>query len=149
MKRTRMAMSAAAGISLAVMTATSAGAAPAAAKPAARADSPVVRAFVKAVGAKVIRNQNALSLYRAWMLTQRGFDRSGYVGSIDQLARKGTTIMWAGPRTRLLASIIAEGQRRGIKVSVQHRAQSLQQLNTAIDAIRLQAARGYWRGFKI
>jgi hypothetical protein len=144
-------VSAAAGISLTLMTATatSAGAAPVAAKPAARADSPVVRAFVKAVGAKVIRNQNALSLYRAWMLTQPGFARSGYVGSIDQLAHKATTIMWAGPRTKLLAATIAEGQRRGIKVSVQHRLHSMRQLNTAIRAIHRQDARGQWRGFKI
>jgi hypothetical protein len=151
MKRIRClpALAAMAGISLTLMTATSAGAAPAVAKPVARADSPVVRAFVKAVGAQVIRNQNALSLYRAWMLTQPGFARSGYVGSIDHLARKATTIMWAGPRTQLLAAIIAEGQRRGIKVSVQHRAQSLRQLSAAIAAIRRQAARGDWRGFTI
>ncbi|HET7017331.1 MAG TPA: hypothetical protein VFI65_25645 [Streptosporangiaceae bacterium] len=118
-------------------------------KPAAWANSPVVRAFIKTVGANVIRNQNTLSLYRAWMLTQPGFARSGYVGSIDHLAHKATTIMWAGPRTPLLAKIISEGQRRGIKVSVQHRRESLQQLDAAINAIYRQAAHGEWRGFKI
>jgi hypothetical protein len=149
-KRTRIALCAVASISLGLVATTTASAgANGPSKPAPWANGPVVRAFIKTVGANVIRNQNTLSLYRAWMLTQPGFARSGYVGSIDHLAHKATTIMWAGPRTALLAKIIAEGQRRGIKVSVQHRRESLQQLDAAINAIYRQAARGEWRGFKI
>jgi hypothetical protein len=116
---------------------------------AAHVNDPVISRFIKQVGAAAIRNQNSLSLFRAWMFTQPGFARSGYVGTIDDLARKATTIMWYGPRTHLLTAIIREGARRGIAVSIQHRRYSLQQINAATAAIWKQAAAGSWTGFKI
>lgn len=116
---------------------------------AANGNDPVISRFVKQVGAKAIRNQNTLSLFRAWMLRQPGFARSGYVGSIDDLARKATTIMWHGPRTHLLTAIIREGARRGIAVHIQQRRYSLQQINAATAAIWKQAAAGGWAGFKV
>jgi hypothetical protein len=116
---------------------------------AAHGNDPVISRFVKQVGATVIRNQNTLSLFRAWMLSQSGFARSGYVGSIDDLARKATTIMWYGPRTNLLTAIIREGARRGITVHIQHRRYSLQQINAATAAVWKQAAEGRWAGFKV
>jgi hypothetical protein len=105
--------------------------------------------FVKDVGTTVIRNQGALSTFRAWMIGQPGFARSGYVGSIDNLARKAMTIMWYGPRTPLLAAILQEGARRGIAVTIQHRKYSLQQIEATTAAILKQAAAGKWAGFKI
>jgi hypothetical protein len=105
--------------------------------------------FVKDVGAAVIRNQDALSTFRSWMIGLPGFARSGYVGSIDNLARKAMTIMWHGPRTPLLAAILREGARRGIAVTIQHRKHSLQQIEAAIAAIWKQAAAGKWAGFKV
>ena len=116
---------------------------------AAHGNDPVISRFIKQVGAAAIRNQNALSLFRGWMFTQPGFARSGYVGTIDDLARKATTIMWYGPRTHLLTAIIREGARRGIAVSIQHRRYSLQQINAATAAIWQQAAAGSWAGFKV
>ena len=83
------------------------------------------------------------------MIGQPGFVDSGYVGSIDDLAHKATTIMWYGPRTSLLTAIIEEGQRRGISVAVQQRKYSLEQIDAAIDATWQQAAQGKWAGFKI
>ena len=65
------------------------------------------------------------------MVAQPGFGRSGYVWAIDDLARKSTTLLWHGPRTPLLTRIIREGARRGIRVRVQQRKYSLQQLNAA------------------
>ncbi len=119
------------------------------AAPAGHGNDPVISRFIKQVGAAAIRNQNTLSLFRGWMLRQPGFARSGYVGSIDNLARKATTIMWYGARTRLLTAIIREGARRGIPVHVQHRKYSLQQINAATAAIWKQAAAGRWAGFKV
>lgn len=106
-------------------------------------------AFVHSVGARIIRNQDALSVFRAWMIRQPGFADSGYVGSVDHLAHKATTILWAGPRTPLLAFIRSEGRRRGIAVTVQHRKYTLRQLDAAINATWRQAAQGKWTGFKI
>jgi hypothetical protein len=68
---------------------------------------------------------------------------------IDDLARKATTVMWYGPRTPLLAAIIKTGSERGIKVSVQARKYSLEQIYAAEAAVRRQAAAGKWAGFKI
>jgi hypothetical protein len=113
------------------------------------ASGPDSSAFIKSVGAGVIRNQNDLSVFRSWIIGQPGFARSGYVGSIDDLAHKATTVMWYGRRTPLLAAIINEGARRGIAVSVQQRKYSLQQIDAATNAIWLQAAQGKWAGFKI
>ena len=110
---------------------------------------PSARAFVNSVGARIIRNQDALSVFRSWMIAQPGFARSGYVGAIDDLAHKATTIMWYGPRTPLLKAILKEGERRGIAVSVQPRQHSLRQIDAAVNAIWRQAARGKWTGFKI
>ena len=132
-------------VPLAAAQAQTAGKAPA----AAHGSDPAISRFVKQVGATVIRNQNTLSLFRAWMLSQPGFARSGYVGSIDDLAHKATTIMWYGPRTRLLTAIIREGARRGITVHIQHRRYSLQQINAATAAVWKQAAEGRWAGFKV
>lgn len=112
-------------------------------------DEPVFAAFVDEVGVQTIDNQEAILDLRAWMSEQPGFADSGYVGSIDDLPNKATTIMWHGARTRLLAAVIAEGARRGIRVSVQPRRYSLQQLEAAVDAIWQQEAEGVWAGFKI
>ena len=100
-------------------------------------------------GATAVRNQDALSQFRAWMINQPGFATSGYVGTIDDLANKGITVMWHGPGTPLLKSILAEGARRGITVSVQHRKYSLQQLESAAQSVFQQAAAGKWTGFKV
>jgi hypothetical protein len=116
---------------------------------AAPGTDPVLSRFIKQAGPAAIRNQNALSLFRAWMLRQPGFARSGYVGTIDDLAHRSTTVMWYGPRTHLLTAIIREGARRGIAVHVQHRTYSLRQLNAATAAVWKQAAEGRWAGFKI
>jgi hypothetical protein len=110
---------------------------------------PVIAQFVKQVGPAAIRNQNALSYLRAWLIAQPGFARSGYVGSIDNLAHRAMTVMWYGPRTPLLTALIREGARRGIAVGVQHRKYSLQQLNAATAAIWKQAAADQWTGFKV
>jgi hypothetical protein len=132
-------------VPLSAAQAQTAGRAPA----ATRGNDPVVTQFIRQVGATAIRSQNSLSLFRGWMFRQPGFARSGYVGSIDNLARKATRIMWYGPRTHLLTAIIAEGARRGITVRVQHRRYSLQQINAASAAIFRQAAAGQWAGFKV
>jgi hypothetical protein len=124
------------------------GVAKATGQPGSGAD-PITRAFAQSVGAPVINNQEALSTFRAWMATQPGFAGSGYVGSIDDLPHKATTIMWYGARTPLLSAILAEGERRGIAVSVQPRSYSLQQLSAAAAAIWQQAAAGDWAGFQI
>jgi hypothetical protein len=100
-------------------------------------------------GATDVRNQDALSQFRAWMFKQPGFATSGYVGTIDNLAHKGMTVMWYGPSTPLLKSIMAEGARRGITIGVQHRTYSLQQLKTAAQSVFQQAAAGKWAGFKV
>jgi hypothetical protein len=113
------------------------------------ASDAVTQAFIHNVGAQTIDNQDALSVFRTWMIGQPGFANSGYVGSIDDLAHKATTIMWYGPRTPLLSAIIKEGERRGMAVAVQQRQYSLQQIEAATDAIWQQAAAGAWAGFKI
>lgn len=118
--------------------------------PSARSgNDPVISNFTKQVGPAAIRNQNALSELRGWLFAKPGFARSGYVGAIDNLARKDMTVMWRGPRTPLLTALIREGARRGIGVSVQHRRYSLQQLDEATAAIWRQAAEGKWAGFKV
>jgi hypothetical protein len=116
--------------------------------PSGSGDS-IAQAFVRTVGATVIDNQETLSTYRAWMIGQAGFADSGYVGAVDDLQHKATTILWAGPRTVLLSAILGEGARRGITVSVQQRSHSLRQINTAVNAIWQQAASGAWTGFTI
>src|SRR5215469_6743545 len=150
--------SAAAGAALVLTAAT---AAPAVAGPAGAAKAggtaPLLsggldagqRQMVRQFGAAAIDNQTALSVFRSWILRQPGLARSGYVGTIDDLAHKATTVMWYGPRTPLLAAIIREGARRGIRVSVQARKYSLQQINAASAAIWKQAAEGKWAGFKV
>lgn len=100
-------------------------------------------------GATEVRNQNELSDLRAWMFKQPGFATSGYVGTIDNLAHKGMTVMWYGPSTPLLKSILAEGARRGITIGIQHRMYSLQQQKAAAQAVFQQAAAGKWAGFKV
>ena len=154
MKCHRLVLCAAAGIALAVATAVLASAASATAQrtgapSALRTGGPGTGAFVNSVGAGIIRNQDALSVFRAWMIGQPGFASSGYVGSIDDLAHKATTVMWYGPRTPLLTSIIKEGTLRGLTVAVQHRKYSLPQIDAATSAIWQQAAQGKWAGFKI
>src|SRR5207247_1798739 len=143
-------------VSAALVLAVSASPAPAAptattplGPPVAGSGGSVTDAFARSVGAQAIANQDALSIYRGWMREQPGFTDSGYVGSIDDLAHKGTTIMWYGAQTPLLAAIVAEGERRGITVSIQPRRYSLKQLAAAGDAIWEQQAAGQWSGFTI
>ena len=136
-------------VPMAAMSAYGAGSATATAKHPNTAPDPEMQAFIRAVGARAVDNQDALSQLRAWMLQRPGFSGSGYVGSIDDLARRSTTVMWYGPRTALLSAIVAEGARRGIAVSVQPRSHSLQQLRAATDTVWRQAATGGWAGFKI
>jgi hypothetical protein len=112
-------------------------------------NDPVIAHFVKEAGPAAIRNQNALSDLRAWLMAQPGFAHSGYVGSIDNLAHRAMTVMWYGPRTPLLTALIREGARRGIAVGVQHRKYSLQRLRAASAAIWKQAADGQWAGFRV
>jgi hypothetical protein len=128
---------------------TAACAEPSPAPPAARAGSPETRAFIKMAGARAIGNQDALSVFRSWIISRPGFRRSGWVGSIDDLAHKAMTVMWHGPRTPLLAAIIRQGERRGIAVSVQPRQHSLEQIDAAVSAIWREAAHGGWAGFRI
>lgn len=157
MRYRRGALGAVVGLALAAGMAAPALAAPARgtwAGPAVKAvsawkDDPVVSQFIKSVGAAAIRNQTALGTFRSWIIRQPGFARSGWVGSIDNLARKAMTVMWSGPRTPLLTAIIAQGEQRGITVTIQHREHSLQQLKAAIAAIERQAAQGRWAGFRI
>jgi hypothetical protein len=108
-----------------------------------------VSQFIAEVGPAVIRNQEALQQFKAWMVALPGFASSGYVWAIDDLKHKSTILLWHGARTPLLARIIREGARRGIGVTVQQRKYSLQQLNAASAAIWKQAAQGKWAGFKI
>jgi hypothetical protein len=151
----RIAVSAIAALALTGAAAASATAAEQAplgstARAAAIRDTNVsVSQFTATVGTAVIRNQEALQRFKAWMVAQPGFARSGYVWAIDNLAHKSTIVLWHGPRTPLLAQIIQEGARRGIRVTVQQRKYSLQQLNAASDAIWKQAREGKWAGFKI
>jgi hypothetical protein len=112
------------------------------------ANSPVSQ-FIAQVGPAVIRNQEALQQFKAWMVGLPGFAGSGYVWAIDDLKHKSTILLWHGPRTPLLARIIREGSRRGIGVTVQQRKYGLQQLNAVSAAIWSQAAHGKWAGFKI
>jgi hypothetical protein len=112
-------------------------------------DNPVIRQFVKTVGTDEIENQNALEAFRAWMFTRPGFYRSGYVGSIDNLRRKSMVLMWYGAPTPFLSAVLREGAGRGIRVTIQHRKYSLQQINAATAAIWKQSAEGKWAGFKI
>ncbi len=119
-------------------------------KPIAVRDTNVsVSQFTAAVGSAVVRNQETLQKFKAWMVALPGFASSGYVWGIDDLAHKSTIVLWHGPRTTLLARIISEGARRGIRVTVQQRTYSLQQLNAASAAIWTQAREGKWAGFNI
>jgi hypothetical protein len=109
----------------------------------------IEQSFVDQVGATTIANQNDLETLRDWMSGQPGFAGSGYVGAVDDLAHRATTILWSGPRTPLLAATIAEGARRGLKVTVRARSDSLRQLDAATQQIWAQAAAGLWAGFTI
>lgn len=164
MRRHRLALvAAAAGIIAAATVVSPAIAAPAqgtptpatrdasaaAAKTPSLSWSPIEKQLIKDASGIALRNQNALGDFRDWIMKQRGFATSGYVGSIDDLARKAMTIMWHGPRTPLLTAIIKKGERLGIKVGVQHRKYSLQQIKSAMAAIWTQAAEGKWAGFKV
>jgi V8-like Glu-specific endopeptidase len=126
-----------------------ASASQAAGKPGASGHDPAISRFIASVGPAAIRNQDALSRFRAWMLGQSGFATSGYIGSVDDLAHKATTLMWSGPATPFLRAVIAQGARQGIKVSVQHRKHSLRQLEGAAQATWHQAAAGQWSGLKV
>jgi hypothetical protein len=150
-KYRRIALTAIAALALAgAAVAPAAAAEQTSAKPAAVRDTNVsVSQFTAIEGTAAIKNQEALQNFKAWMVAQPGFVKSGYVWAIDNLAGKSTTLLWYGPRTPLLARIISEGARRGIRVTVQQRKYSLQQLNTAANTVWKQAREGKWAGFKI
>jgi hypothetical protein len=118
-------------------------------KPGGSGDDSITKAFVQTVGATAINNQDALSRFRAWMLAAPGFANSGYVGSVDDLQHKATTVLWAGPRTALLSAIVRRGAELGIAVSVQQRSHTLQQIDAAVHMIWQQAASGAWAGFSV
>lgn len=128
---------------------TSGGQALASGRPSAKNASVFATMIRESGGATEVRNQNELSDFRGWMFKQPGFATSGYVGTIDNLAHKGMTVMWYGPSTPLLKSILAEGARRGITMGIQHRTYSLQQLKAASETVFQQAAAGKWVGFKV
>ena len=130
-------------------SASGASASPAAGKPTAAWNDPVTSRFIASEGPAAIRNQDALSRFRAWMLGQPGFAASGYIGSVDDLAHKATTFLWSGPGTPFLRAVIAQGAREGITVSVRHRTYSLRQLQGAALTAWHQAAAGQWSGFKV
>lgn len=145
----------AAGITTALMSGAAltlpvaASASPTAGKPSAAGYDSAESSFIASVGSAAIANQDALSRFRGWMLGQAGFATSGYIGSIDDLAHKATTLMWSGPATRFLRAVIAHGARQGITVSVRHRKYSLRQLERAALTTWHQAAAGRWSGFKV
>lgn len=111
--------------------------------------NPVFRQFVKTVGISEIKNQNALELFRSWIIARPGFAASGYVGAIDNLPDKSMVVMWYGARTPFLSAVIKEGRSRGIAVTIQPRKFSLQQISAATAAIWKQSADGEWTGFKV
>jgi hypothetical protein len=118
-------------------------------KSAGHALDPIESSFVKSAGISALRNQEAIIEFRDWLFAQHGFAGSGYLGSIDDLTHKATTIIWHGPTSPLLKAALQQGARRGITVHVQHRKYSLQQLSAATATVWSQAASGQWAGFKV
>jgi len=108
------------------------------AAPAHADDGPIVNAppgSPDTVGDHVDANQNQLMDFKSWILDQPGLAESGYIESVNDSSTLSTTLLWSGPEDDLQGAIIAEGQGRGIAVSVEHRAFSLAQLNRAADKI--------------
>jgi hypothetical protein len=118
-------------------------------KPTAAGNDSVVSRFAASVGAAVIDNQDAISRFRGWMLGQPGYATSGYIGSIDDLPHKATTLLWSGPSSPFLQEVIAHGAQEGIKVSVRHRTYSARQLQTAALTAWHQGGTGQLSGFAV
>lgn len=124
------------------------GTAQAAGKPSPHGLS-VIDAFAEQQGKALIDNQTALESYKGWITSRPGLYANGYIESIDDVAHKATKLLWSGPATPLQRTILAEGARRGISVTVQNRAYSLDRLKTAVAATVQSAAHGGWSGFHI
>lgn len=109
----------------------------------------VIDGYAKKQGKTFINNQTALESYKGWITSRPGLGASGYIESVDDVAHKATQLLWSGPATPLQRTILAEGVRRGIAVTVQHRTYSLKQLKAAVAATVQSAAHGGWSGFHI
>ena len=87
-------------------------------------------------------NQNQLMDFKSWILDQPRLADSGYIESVNDSSTLSTTLLWSGSDTDLQKSLIAEGQRRGITVKVEHRKLSRAQLHQAAAKVIAQGESG-------
>jgi hypothetical protein len=80
-------------------------------------------------------NQNKLMDLKSWIINQPGLSDSGYIESVNDSSKLSMTLLWSGPGNSLQKSIIAEGAKRGITVTVRDRKFTRKQLNDAAEAI--------------
>src|SRR3954453_5266920 len=88
--------------------------------------------------------QAKLMDFKTWLIGLPGLAASGYLESIDYPGTASTTLLWHGDAT-LQPTILAEGARRGITVTIQPRRYGLSQLKAAMRTIGTQS----WNGFAI
>jgi hypothetical protein len=107
-----------------------------------------IDAFIQQMGRDFVSRQSDLDAFKSWILTRPGIAQSGYIESVNDPSTKSTTLLWHGDTT-LQKSIVREGARRGIAVTIKQRRYGLKEIDAAIAATWRSAEQGAWQGFKI
>jgi hypothetical protein len=93
--------------------------------------------------------QDALMSFKTWILKVPGISGAGYVESINDAARKSTTLLWHGS-SPLQQTVIRQGKARGIAVSVRPWAYSRAQIDAGVAAAWKQVSTDpAWRDFTV
>ena len=80
---------------------------------------------------------------KGWITTLPGIEGSGYIASVNDSAHLSTTLLWHGPENAIQRAIVAEGQRRGITVTIRQRKFSSAQLMAAAQSACAERGHGH------
>lgn len=84
-----------------------------------------------------------------WIVTQPGYEASGYIELVDDPDADPTILYWHGPADRLQRQIKDRARGLGLTIAVRQRRHSRAQLDRAVTELRRQTGRAPFTNFQI
>lgn len=104
--------------------------------------------YAQEQGAAVLANQQKLSDFKHWVVSQPGVEDAGYVEQINDAANMSTKILWKGP-SHLRDTVFAEAKARGITAKFAERPYSVPEIKGAIKKIDAKKGDMAAAGFQV
>ena len=110
---------------------------PASASPDGKSDpsgSTPIDAYSAEVGNDFLDNQQKLQDFKAWIITQSGWEEYGYIDQVNDANSLSTRLLWSGT-SPFLDRVSAEALGRGINLTVEQRPQPLPAIKATAEKI--------------